>query len=170
MSLFTCAREKEVGELIRRGHWPQACAPELRAHVDGCRSCSDLVLVGQAFQVAHAQSSAMPRLESPGVLWWRAQLRRRNAAIERISKPILGAQLFALFVTLVVAAGVIAWQARHGYNIAAWAADMSRVLHFDALLPASLPDLDGGLWLVVPVLATIALVSGVVVYMASEKQ
>jgi hypothetical protein len=170
MNLFGCAREKEVAELIRRGHWPQACAPELCAHVDECRACSDLVLVTHTFQVAHAQSVAMPRLEASGVLWWRAQLRRRNAAIERISKPILGAQLFALAVTIVVAGVVVAWQARHGHNVATWMGDLGRVLHFGALLPASVPDMDGGLWLIFPVLATVALVSGVVVYMASEKQ
>jgi hypothetical protein len=37
MMLLTCPREKEVKELVERGQWPQACAPELREHVDGCR-------------------------------------------------------------------------------------------------------------------------------------
>jgi hypothetical protein len=38
------------------------------------------------------------------------------------------------------------------------------------LLPSSLAQNDGSLWILVPVLATIALLSGVVVYLASEKQ
>jgi len=33
-----------------------------------------------------------------------------------------------------------------------------------------MPDFSGGLMLLLPILATLALVSGVVVYLASEKQ
>jgi ABC-type cobalamin transport system ATPase subunit len=66
--------------------------------------------------------------------------------------------------------GVLLWQARNGHTVASWIGDMPRALHLDALLPSSLPHLDGGLWLMFSVLATIALVSGVAVYMASEKQ
>ena len=161
---ITCAREKEVAELLHRGHWPQACAPELRQHVAACRQCSDLILTTQAFQSARANTSP-PRIESPGALWWRAQLRRRNAAIERISRPILGAQIFALAVALVLGIGVLAWESRHGLNLAALLHD----LHLRALLPTSL-SLEGNLWLVIPLAATLALVSGVILYLTTEKQ
>jgi hypothetical protein len=169
MNPFACAREKEVADLLHRGHWPKACAPELRAHVDGCRTCSDLVLVTQAFQAARTHAAA-PRLDSAGALWWRAQLRRRYADLERIGRPILGAQIFALAVTLVVAVGVLAWQTRRGFHITSWIEDLPGALHLGALLPTSLPTFTGSFWFVVPVLATLALVSGVVVYLASEKQ
>jgi hypothetical protein len=170
MSPFTCPREKEVAALVHRGHWPQACPEDLRAHVHQCRACSDLVLVTATFQSARAQSAAMPRLESPGVLWWRAQLRRRNAAIERIARPILGAQIFAFAVTLVVAAGAIVWQAKQGFHLVSWLLQLPQALNLDALLPASRPHLESGVWLLVPVLATVALLGGVFVYLASEKQ
>jgi hypothetical protein len=170
MTFGACTREKEIADLLHRGHWPQASTAELRAHVDGCRACSDLVLVTQTFQQARAHASAMPHLESSGVLWWRAQLRRRNAAVERIGRPILGAQIFALAISLVVAIGAFSWQARHGHPITALLAEIPGALHFDALLPASMPSFDRGLWLVVPIVATIALLGGVVVYLASEKQ
>jgi hypothetical protein len=99
-------------------------------------------------------------------LWWRAQLRRRNAAIEKMARPIFGAQVFALAMSLAVAVVVLVWQAG---NWSAWISDLPRVLHLDALLPAGLGDLSGMLW-IVPVLATIAVLSGVVVYLVSEKQ
>ena len=35
--LSACPRETEVKELVELGQWPQACAAELRAHVDSCR-------------------------------------------------------------------------------------------------------------------------------------
>jgi hypothetical protein len=170
MKLFTCARESEVGEALHRGHWPDGCSPELRNHVVACRACLDLVLVTGTLQSARAHSVAMPHLEAPGVLWWRAQLRRRNAAMERIDKPILGAQLFALAVILAVGATALAWQIRQGHQLTAWLKGLSGALHFESLLPASFAHSDSGLWLLVPALATIALLSGVVVYLASEKQ
>jgi hypothetical protein len=170
MTFGACTREKEITGLLHRGHWPQACTAELRAHVDGCPACSDLVLVTQTFQQARANTSAMPHLESPGVLWWRAQLRRRNAAVERLGRPILGAQIFALVVSLIVAIGAFAWQARHGHPITTLLEKIPGALNFNALLPASMPSFDSGLWLVVPILATIAVCGGVVVYLVSEKQ
>src|SRR5579862_5606645 len=110
MSPFTCSREREVTELLHRGYWPEACPNELRAHVEACRVCSDLVVVTQAFQAAHKQTTPVPKLESAGALWWRALLRRRNAAIEKVGRPILGAQIFALVISVVVVAAVLAWQ------------------------------------------------------------
>ena len=167
MSPFSCAREREVTDLLHRGYWPEACPAELKAHVEACRSCSDLVLVAGTMQAARRQSAELPRLEAAGAIWWRAQLRRRNAAIEKVTKPILGAQIFALAVALVVAVAVVLWQADTWRG---WIEDLPRVLHLDALLPASMANSGETLWIVVPVLAMIALLSGVVVYLASEKQ
>jgi hypothetical protein len=169
MSPFSCVREKELLDLLDRGQWPQACADELSAHVVGCRACSELALVKQAFQAARATTMSARSLPSAGALWWRAQLRRRNAAIERISRPILGAQIFALGMILVLAAGALAWQVRRGLHLAAWIEALPQTLHLDALWPASLASFTGSFGSVVPVLATLALVSGVVVYFASEK-
>jgi len=166
MSPFTCARERELSDLLHKGHWPQACPEELRAHVASCRNCSDLVLVAGTLQVARQRTADLPRLEPAGAIWWRAQLRRRNAAIEKVSRPILGAQIFALTITLVVLAAVAVWQVG---NWSAWLADLPNALHLNALIPSSMPE-SSILWIIVPVLASVALLSGLVVYLASEKQ
>ena len=94
MTLSGCPREREVLDLLARGHWPQACSTDLRAHVDDCRSCAEQILLTEAFQHARAEASSAANLTSPAVLWWRAQLRRRNEAVERVGRPILGAQIF----------------------------------------------------------------------------
>jgi hypothetical protein len=183
MMLRSCTREKEVKELLELGQWPVAAetAPELRAHVSSCRSCGELVLVTSAFQTARIEAAGAAKLGSPGVLWWRAQLRRRNEAVERIGRPILGAQIFALAVNLVLAVAFVVWQARHGI---AWLTRLeqlpqSATLHldsqwFDTLSPSAL---FGAGWhslltpmVVIPAAATLALLGGVVVYLASEKQ
>ncbi|MGA8090777.1 MAG: hypothetical protein WCA10_26115 [Terracidiphilus sp.] len=166
MSPFACTREREVTELLHQGYWPEACPEELRAHVETCRSCSDLVLVSQAMQASRRQTLDIPRLESPGALWWRAQLRRRNAAIERVGRPILGAQIFALTLLIVVGAGGLVWK---GNLLRAWLENLPQALHLEALVPAALSQ-SGGLGWIVPALATVALLSGVVVYLATEKQ
>jgi hypothetical protein len=166
MSPFTCAREREVTELLERGCWPDACPADLGAHVESCRICSDLVVVSQAFQAAHRQTTMLPHLESAGAIWWRAQLRRRNAAIEKVGRPILGAQIFALAISVVVGIAVLAWQ---GSTLKAWLQELPRALHLDALVPAALSQQGGMASIVLPVLATVALLSGVVVYLATEK-
>ena len=135
MSPFTCTREREVTELLHQGYWPGACPAELRTHVETCRSCSDLVLVTQALQASRRQTLDLPRLESSGALWWRAQLRRRNAAIETVARPILGAQIFALMLLIVVAVGGLVWK---GSLVTTWLEDLPRALHLDALVPSAL--------------------------------
>jgi uncharacterized membrane protein YhfC len=166
MSPFTCSRERELSELLHKGYWPEACSDDLRAHVASCRGCSDLVLVTGALQASRKKAANTARLEAPGAIWWRAQLRRRNAAIEKMSRPIIGAQIFALVITVAVIGAICLWQAN---TWSSWFSELPNLLHLDALVPSSLSQ-AGILWIVVPVFATIALLSGIVVYLTSEKQ
>jgi hypothetical protein len=196
MTLRPCPHEPEIRRLFELGHWAQSCPPELRAHAASCRVCGDLILVSQTFRSARAASLSAPQLPPAGVLWWRAQLRRRNAAVERINKPIFGAQVFALGITLVVALWLIGWQAREswvwlsstraGFNsgfksglasgfwagFGDWVASISRsqAFHFQALVPLSAIKAGVSLMYLVPGLVMLALISGVVLYLASEKQ
>ncbi|MDE3149316.1 MAG: hypothetical protein KGL37_07585 [Acidobacteriota bacterium] len=174
MILRPCPREKEVKELLERGHWCVAAAttPELRAHVNACRACSDLVLVSEAFKRARAEAAGAANIAAPGVLWWRAQLRRRQTAIERIGKPLLGAQIFALCVLLVLAVGFLVTQARQGLE---W---LTRLEHLPQAGALRLEDLWSSAFftsawsplVLIPALATLILLAGVVVYLAAEKQ
>lgn len=166
MSPFTCSRERDVSDLLQKGHWPHACPEELRTHVASCRICSDVVLVTETLQASRKQAAELPRLEPAGAIWWRAQLRRRNAAIEKVSRPILGAQIFALTMALVIIAAIAVWQVG---NWSAWVADLPGALHLNALIPSSMPE-SSILWIIMPVLATVVLLSGIVAYLASEKQ
>jgi hypothetical protein len=177
MLMRSCTREAEVKALVERGQWPQACAPDLRDHVSACRSCSELALVTSAFQRARNQAVGAAKIGSPGLLWWRAQLRRRNAAVERISKPILSAQIFALAVNLVVAAAVAVWQARQGVAWLTWLQELPHSFGsqwFSSLLPSGLFGSGDSLLMnplvLVSALSVVALVGCVVVYFASEKQ
>ena len=169
MRLGACGREKEVAEMLARGHWPEAASGELRIHVEGCRGCRDLVLVKQAFRAERTALAGRARLEPPGVLWWRAQLRRRNAALAQIGRPILGAQIFSVAVTVAAAIFYLAWQVKRGYGWLAWLQQFPRALHLEALLPDALSKYPSETWLVFSGLAMLAVMSGVIAYMASEK-
>ena len=164
MRFGSCPRERELGEALTRGHWPQASSDELRAHVAGCRWCRELVLVRQAFGRERAAASGQARLESPGVIWWRAQLRRRNAAIARISRPLLGAQIFAWVVCLAAAIVYVLWQNRRGFDWLAWLGELPRALHLDALVPDSWGNSSWGIWLALSIAVMLAVMGGLLVY------
>jgi hypothetical protein len=175
MTFSACPREKEIAESLRNGHWPAGCDPELRAHGNNCPRCSDLVLVSQAFQRLRRGTENAAPLIPAGVLWWRAQLRRRNAAIERIGRPITAAQIFALSVNLLVAVGFLASQARHGVRWMSWFSGLPQFpsFHLETLWPAwSFASMkpDWSLTLLIPCAGALLLLSGVVLYLASERQ
>lgn len=167
-----CAREAEVAELLHSGRWPAASSTELDLHVSGCRKCSDLVLVKQAIYRLRVETVSEARLDSPGVLLWRAQLRRRNAAFASVGRPIAGAQIFALITFIAVAAGLVAAQAKHGIQWLLWfdEAPQMRAFHLETLWSFSFMRADWNLMILIPTLGALAILSGVVLYLASEKQ
>jgi len=113
MRFGVCSHEREVAALLRGGQWPVGCGPELRAHVAGCGRCSEFVAVRTAMQGLRAGDMAAARLEAPGAIWWRAQLRRRNSAIQQVARPLKAAQLFAMAVVVSFAAGFGVSEIRH---------------------------------------------------------
>jgi hypothetical protein len=190
MTLLPCQHEAEIKQLLERGHWPQACTQELRTHINSCRACGDLVLVTQAFHSARVASASAASLPPPGVLWWRAQLRRRNAAVERINRPILGAQIFAFAITLLIAVGCVISQAQYSLHwllsvaggLGNWLAfvPQSQTFHLEVLWPfassgssgliESIKSIKPNLMYLIPGLGMLAFLSGIVLYLVSEKQ
>jgi hypothetical protein len=172
MTVGTCGRQREVAEALRGGRWPEGGGPELRAHVDGCSMCADFVLVTEALQRAREESFRVAPVESAGILWWRAQLRRRNAAVERVGRPMRHAQLFALAINLLVVTGFAAWQVRHGVDWLGWLPDLHRFHDAGAGASWSLAGM-GGDWSFILLAAGVAAVvglSGVVVYLSLERE
>jgi hypothetical protein len=175
MMLRPCPYEPEVKLRVERGQWPQACPQDLLSHAANCRQCSEVALVTAAFQRARNQAVVAAKLGSPGLLWWRAQLRRRNAAVERISRPILSAHVFALGVNLVVAIVVAVWQARNGLAWLTWLESLPRGLGsqwISALAPKELFSSSALLspGVLIAAAASLALIGGVVVYFSSEER
>jgi hypothetical protein len=168
MTFRSCGYENELAQALRDGHWPEGCGPELRAHVDACRNCRDLVLVALIFQRARSESEQAAPCGPPSLLWWRAQLRRRNAAAERVRRPVTIAEFFALFVYGFVGVVLVASQYRHGLRWASWWSELapSRAFHF---LPVGSGQVGWNLLLLISGFGVLALLSGLVLYLASEK-
>ena len=178
MKLNSCACEKEVRELLARGQSPDAWPPELRAHLSGCRNCGDLVLISEAFQHARVESVAAARPVPSALLLWRAQLRRRNAAADRVARPLLGAQIFACIVALFAAVGFAGFEARSGADWATWSYWHDWFLGLPQAAAAQWGSLSSGSlagsswsWMVLAsALATLVLLAGAAVYFATDRQ
>jgi hypothetical protein len=140
---------------LAQGHWPAACAAELRTHVEGCRRCGDEVLLTTQFQLAKGEAVKTARTEPANLVWWRAQLRRRDAVLTRAGRPLAAAQVFALAIVVAAMVGAI---------VLKWQSLMTPV--------ASLASLRGD-WDVVPLvvgLGVVTMLCGVVVYLTAERQ
>jgi hypothetical protein len=172
MTLRGCPRENEVRDLIARSQWPVGAELDLRNHLVACRSCSDLALVADAFQKARAATVAAARPGSAGALWWRAHLRRRNAAVERITKPLLGAEVFALTISVLAGLAFLVFEARSGVAWLTWLEGLPQVavVHWQSLLATSAADPTWTWMLLLPAALSLALLGGVAVYLASERQ
>jgi hypothetical protein len=164
-----CPQEAEVQAILRSGHWPEACAPEFRKHVETCRTCSEQLLVLHAFHSARAHAMQAARVDHPNLLWWRAQLRRRNDALQRVGRPITTAQIFALCISILTAAALLRSQMEKGFNWSSWLSQSSNASHFDALSFFTSISADWGLLLLLTGLGTVLLLSAVVVYLASDR-
>ncbi|HEY4382172.1 MAG TPA: hypothetical protein VGN01_17620 [Acidobacteriaceae bacterium] len=160
MSPLTCSRLDEVRTALAQGHWPQACAADLRAHVEACARCAQEVLLTTHLQQTRAATVALAQPASASLLWWRAQLRRRNAALERAGRPLAAAHIFALIIALVVIARTVAahWQTIADHALTPAEQPLSTVL---------------GQWGLAPLLAAVAVIttlSGVVLYLSTNRQ
>ena len=152
--MISCARSEEIQKTLTQGRWPLAATAELREHVSGCRSCAELVRVGTAFQQDRAAMVQAKRLDSPSLLWWRAQLRRRQAAMEKVSRPMWGAQIAAAIVAVLVAAGFGAYMLRDG-----------------ALQGTLKTTMSGfGLMPMIAIVMLLAVAGGVVLYLTLERE
>jgi hypothetical protein len=176
MTLSACKYSTEINTHLAAGDWPHAASTDLRTHANSCRTCSDLILVISTFQAARAASIPQAKLPPPGVLWWRAQLRRRNAVETTIRRPLLGAQIFALVICVAAFTVLLATQI---HNSQQWAKalsnlpqyfDLSRILNLSSFSMSSLSGLSSNPAMLIPGLALLALLTGVVLYLATEKQ
>jgi len=102
---MSCACERDVLDLVAIGQWPSRADETLRAHVAACATCAEVAAVAAAVREwADETDNPQPvKVPDASVVWYRAQVRARQEATRRASRPVLVAQLVAL-VAVVIAA------------------------------------------------------------------
>jgi len=155
-----CSHLVEVQRSLAAGQWPHAVAAELLAHVEGCNRCTQEILIVQHLRTEKASAIAAATPAMPALVWWRAQLRRRNAALAQAGRPIAAAQLFALAIVAAAAIGIVAthWHA---------------MLHGLAQVPVSSLLSALGSWGLAPLVLAgtlVAALSGLALYLSADRQ
>jgi hypothetical protein len=131
---LSCACERDVLDLVAIGQWPSRADEALRAHVAACTTCAEVAAVAAAVREwADDSDTAEPvKVPDASVVWYRAQVRAREEATRRASRPVLVAQLVAL-VAVVVAAVWIGPELSFSLSIpdlAAWWPELPRPEQF----------------------------------------
>lgn len=166
----SCPQEKEVAISVREGRWPMACDPALRAHVGQCRRCGDFVVMALALSDARAAAVENADLAlSPGQLWWKAQLRRRNRDLQRVSAPVSVAGMLAMSISALAAVGLVFWQRT---QIAAWISQFAGTRAGDVFGSDGVWT-QGAAWmllLLIISLGTLVLFGMLVLYLAVQRE
>jgi hypothetical protein len=166
MKYFCSYQEKLVSEL-RQGRPPEMWDETLRSHLARCRSCNDLLLVSEALQQDRSETVKSAQVASPGTLWWQAQVRMRNGAMQRVTRPIALVEKFALASLISVLLAGFAWKRS---ELLGWLMGVAAPSAHPAALAA--PSLIDG-WatlLMAAGLGTVAIFAGLAVYLLREKE
>jgi hypothetical protein len=95
MRQVECEFESEVLTAALQSRWPKRVDAELRAHVNACTICSDVVAIASAVDDAREEMRAGAVVPDSGRVWWLAQLRARREAAEAAGRPITAVQVIA---------------------------------------------------------------------------
>lgn len=168
-----CAHNPEVQAMLLKGHWPHACDPELRSHIQACSRCRQQVLLVSAFQGDRARTMQAAPIQHPGLVWWRAQLRRREKAFRQVGRSTSTAHFFALAIAFAAALTLLLRQIQTGTGWPSWlAAPYSTLQSGAASVLASATDsvtTDPGLLILAGGITALLLLGAVVVYFASDR-
>ena len=96
MKRIDCEFEPEALAAALQSRWPERVDPALRAHVEGCPICSDVVTIAGDFDAAREEARAEAPLPDAGRIWWVAQMRVRREAAKSAGRPITAIQVVAL--------------------------------------------------------------------------
>lgn len=100
----SCPSERDVLDLVAIGQWPSRADEALRAHVAACATCAEVASIAAVVRDWANETETMEPVRVPdaSVVWYRAQVRAREDAARRASRPVLVAQLLAV-ATVVLA-------------------------------------------------------------------
>lgn len=168
MNFLSCPRSRELESVLKSGCLPGAWDDSLRHHVQTCSECRDYAVVHQAFRAERRATMDTIPAVSPGVIWWRAQLRKRKEALELLGKPTSIAGRLAFLSTVVLAFVFFVWQGTHVSEWWKWISNLSTssASHFESFW--TIPS-GWSLLLPLSMLGLLALLGGFALYLATDK-
>lgn len=103
--VIECTREQDVLDALAAGAggWND----ELRAHVDACAICADIVTVALPLLDEQHATVEGAQLPSSGIVWWRATMRARHEAAQAATRPITVVQGVALAAAAALFAALL---------------------------------------------------------------
>lgn len=126
MSRHSCDRERRVLAALRSGVWED----DLRDHARDCPLCADVLVVAEFLQEESIAARQEPLLPGAGLLWWKSQLRAREIAVRRATRPITVAAILS-----TLACGVaLFWFLTESAQAPAGIATRMSVGHFSQIL------------------------------------
>jgi hypothetical protein len=126
MNRQSCDREQRILAAQRSGAWED----DLRDHARDCPLCADVLVVAEFLQQEAIAAKDAPHLPSAGLVWWKSQLRAREMAVRRATRPLTVAMILA---TLACGAALLWFLAGAAQTPAGNATRMS-VGHFSQVL------------------------------------
>jgi hypothetical protein len=171
MKLPFCPHEERVAELLNENRWPWAADPALLDHARKCGRCSNVVFAVQILQQSRSATVLAAHAGSPDYLWWRAQLRLQNSAVEQITKPVVWAEKLALIGMLCVAGGFLVRQWGH---IGDWISGLADIFNSQAFRLSAVwlhSTFEGNLigYSMLAGLAAIACIGGLTLFLSDPK-
>jgi hypothetical protein len=94
-------------EIVSCGRWPDQCPEELRLHIAECAICTDVLQIALALHEDRAISHIDARIPSADLMWWRAEIRSRQEAVRKASRPMTVVEAFGAAAAIGVAAALI---------------------------------------------------------------
>ena len=120
MRRLDCPHESEVLSAVYTNRWPHQAGDELRDHVFECRICADVLAVAAAFEAETDLARANAHVPDASIVWWRAQLRARQAAEKEAVRPITVAQAVGLAAIVGVGGAIFGATATWFQNALGW--------------------------------------------------
>ena len=92
MRRFECEHESDVLSAVYTNRWPAQVSESLREHVGADAALDDVLAVASAFEADVDLARSHAPVPDASIVWWRAQLRARQAATREVVRPITIAQ------------------------------------------------------------------------------
>lgn len=167
-----CTREQEVLDALA-GAAREAWSDDLRAHVDACAICGDIVAVALPLLEEHHAAVEGARPPTSGIVWWRAQMRARQEAARAATRPITVVQGIgvasgaAVFMMLLSATAPTLFGWFGGLSTFSGIGELFTLPHVE--LPSLVPTTGTGL-LLIGACAICLLLGPLAVYFAIEDE